>query len=84
MARPMIEVAIPCPPPHETRGRPIASSRMSGNEPDDDNMVVADHVPDVTGAAAISQMNNVSGHPCAAGCGHFCWAATGISGEIES
>ena len=25
----------------------------------------------------VSRMTKLKGHPCAAGCGHFCWAASG-------
>lgn len=76
MQRPMIDVVLPSAPSNEPRGRPVArNSSITRGEADSDS-VIGDH--DVTGVVAVSRTNNIAGHPCAAGCGHFCWAATGI------
>jgi hypothetical protein len=76
----MVEVTIPSEPSHETRSHLAANPLLPGNEHDDDNIIVADNGPDAIRTVALSQTNKFSGHPCATGCGHFCWAATGIPG----
>ena len=77
----MVEVVIPSPASHETLGFSVASPILSGSELDDDNSTdVTDFGSDATGTGAIAQANKISGHLCAAGCGHFCWAATGNPG----
>ena len=79
----MVEVVLPSEASHETLGFPAASPILSGSEPDDDNTDITDFGSDVTGAGAIAQVNKISGHLCAAGCGHFCWAATGNPGGTD-
>jgi len=80
MERPMVEVTMTSAPSEEIRGRPGASPLLPGNELEDDNTVAADSVLDASGTVALSQAQKFSGHPCATGCGHFCWAATGTPG----
>jgi WD repeat-containing protein 24 len=84
MERPMIEVAIPPAPSQAMRGRSAASPLLSGNEQDDESVVSDDNIPDATTTVARLQTTKFSGHPCAAGCGHLCWAATRISGGNDS
>jgi hypothetical protein len=78
----MIEVTMPSASSHEIGGTSVASPLLSGSEPDDENADVIDHGSDTNGTVAIS--HKFSGHPCAAGCGHFCWAATGNPGGSDS
>jgi len=30
----------------------------------------------------VGRMTKLKGHPCAAGCGHFCWAASGEMDDL--
>jgi len=30
----------------------------------------------------VGRMTKLKGHPCAAGCGHFCWAASGETDDL--
>ena len=76
MEQPMVEVILPSAPSDEIRGRQVASPLLPGNEPDDDSTVTDDSLMDGTGPVAMSQKNQIWGHPCATGCGHYCWAAT--------
>jgi len=78
MERPMVEVDIPSEPSNESRGCSAASPLLSGNEQDDDNALIIDNGPGATKITGLSQTSKFSGHPCATGCGHFCWAATGM------
>jgi hypothetical protein len=79
----MIEVDIPSEPSNESRGRSTAGPLLSGNEQDDNNTLVVDDGPS-TIKAGLSQASKFSGHPCATGCGHFCWAATGMPGGNDN
>ncbi|KIM74206.1 hypothetical protein PILCRDRAFT_711720 [Piloderma croceum F 1598] len=85
MERPMVEVDIPSESSsNENRGGSAVSPLLSGNEQDDDNTLVVDNGPGATKTAGLSQTSKFSGHPCATGCGHFCWAATGMpSGNVN-
>jgi hypothetical protein len=81
----MVEVEIPpAPLSNEHRSGSAVSPLLSGNEQDDDNTLAVDNGPGATKTAGLSQTSKFSGHPCATGCGHFCWAATGIPGGNEN
>ena len=84
MDRPTVELSMPestSMDPQESRGRSLSTiaAFISGSEHDDESTVVADAGTEVP-ASVIPPSNHgkVSGHPCAAGCGHFCWAAIGV------
>jgi WD repeat-containing protein 24 len=75
----MVEVDIPSAPlSDENHGGSAVNPLPSGNEQDDDNTLAVDNRPGVTNTAGLLQTSKFSGHPCATGCGHYCWAATGM------
>jgi len=78
MEWPMVEVDIPSEPLNESHGCLTASPLLSGNEQDDNNTLVVDNGPGTTKTVGSLQTSKFSGHPYATGCGHFCWAATGM------
>ena len=69
MDRPMVEL----PMPMSTRGRQLQREQDGGGEGEEGRgMYTRERVRE----------RRMAGHPCAAGCGHFCWAAVGQrSGE---
>lgn len=92
MNRPMVEIPVPLSSaPNETRDRSVVrgSPSLSSNEQDDDSSSVATDVASEaasgtgTGTFIFPSANRMSGHPCAAGCGHFCWVATGQADECN-
>ncbi|KAI9462992.1 hypothetical protein HD554DRAFT_2206502 [Boletus coccyginus] len=72
MGRPMVELAMPLIP----RGRRLQREREGEGEGEG-------KVEEGRGREQARE-RGMAGHPCAAGCGHFCWAAVGQrSGEQE-
>lgn len=75
--KPLVEVTVtqlPSQPPQATprpspRGRP--SSRSGDTEWLED---VGPKDDEATGTRIVKSSSPILGHPCAAGCGHFCWA----------
>ncbi|KIJ61068.1 hypothetical protein HYDPIDRAFT_97184 [Hydnomerulius pinastri MD-312] len=70
MERPMIE--LQAPRASAARGRQLQRNQDGEHDPGD-------------GGGLIDRMGerNMAGHACAAGCGHFCWAAIGRSTSGE-
>ncbi|KAG9315433.1 hypothetical protein JVU11DRAFT_3043 [Chiua virens] len=62
MARPMVELAAPL----MTRGRQLQREREQDGENETEGS---------RGTSEKARERGFAGHPCAAGCGHFCWAA---------
>ncbi|KAK0480270.1 hypothetical protein IW261DRAFT_1551305 [Armillaria novae-zelandiae] len=66
----------------DRRGRSVARS-STGTVVDDDSSSTISAVSTVDAQASettntlMGKMSHFIGHPCAAGCGHFCWAANG-------
>ncbi|KAG1739394.1 uncharacterized protein EDB91DRAFT_1134938 [Suillus paluster] len=71
MERPMVDI----PAPSSARGRSLIRER------DDD----VEEGEEVTSSEGWRE-RTLAGHPCAAGCGHYCWAAVGghLGGEEAS
>jgi hypothetical protein len=82
MARPMVDLPSSTLATAIARGRNPSStgSATDVGGSDDDNVTVADSVVDGDIQDHTYRMNRISGHPCAAGCGHICWAANWASG----
>jgi hypothetical protein len=81
MERPMIEVSTSSMHSQEIRGRSVVNLSQPAYEAEDDSTSTTDNLSDVNGNTATAQVNNLAGHPCAAGCGHICWAATWTPGS---
>ena len=68
---------LPTPTPSRTPSRPRASSTSvvgSEDEPTPPGSELRDVL--VSSIAQLSPLREqLSGHPCAAGCGHYCWAS---------
>ncbi|KAG9310476.1 hypothetical protein JVU11DRAFT_9620 [Chiua virens] len=62
MARPMVELAAPL----MTRGRQLQREREQDGENETEGS---------RGTSERVRERGFTGHPCPAGCGHFCWAA---------
>ncbi|KAG0696918.1 hypothetical protein DFH29DRAFT_179286 [Suillus ampliporus] len=62
MERPMVDI----PASSSARGRSLIRER-------DDDMEEGEEVTSCEGRLE----RTLAGHPCAAGCGHYCWAAVG-------
>jgi WD repeat-containing protein 24 len=76
--RPMVELPRLIPPATETRGQSVARSSPMGREADDDDSSTTTSENPLEGySPAPTQSSKLIGHPCAAGCGHFCWAVSG-------
>jgi hypothetical protein len=60
MERPMVELPMPL----TTRGRQLQREHEAEHEAEDGR-----------GVRERARERSMAGHPCAAGCGHFCWAA---------
>lgn len=60
MERPMVELPVPL----VTRGRQLQREQDGENEGEEGRRV-----------SESAGERRITGHPCAAGCGHFCWAA---------
>ena len=81
MDRPMVELSMPESIPMNSReswGRSFSRIHpfTSNSEHDDESTVVADAGAEApTSIIPTSSHSKVSGRPCVAGCGHFCWAA---------
>lgn len=72
LQQPMVDLPSSFIPTNDFRGR--ASMRMSSTSVEDD----AGSTADTSGIPSPEQTHRpitLAGHPCAAGCGHFCWAA---------
>jgi len=68
MERPMVELAMPLIP----RGRRLQREQEGEGGGEEGR------------GREQARERGMAGHPCAAGCGHFCWAAVGQrSGEQE-
>ena len=67
MERPMVELPMPL----ITRGRQLQREGEGENEAEE------------RGVRERPRERSMTGHPCAAGCGHFCWAAVGKRGEDQ-
>ncbi len=71
----------------DRRGRSVARS-STGTVVDDDSSSTISAVSTVDAQASettntlMGKMSNFIGHPCAAGCGHFCWAANGSNDSV--
>ncbi|KAK0469994.1 uncharacterized protein EV420DRAFT_1662756, partial [Desarmillaria tabescens] len=86
MQRPMVHLPKSFVPTaaatEDRRGRSVARS-STGTVIDDDSSSTISAVSTVEAQASettntlMGRMSNFIGHPCAAGCGHFCWAANG-------
>ena len=63
MGRPMLDI----PASSSARGRSLIRER------DDDSWEEGEEVTSSEGR----RERTLAGHPCAAGCGHYCWAAVG-------
>ena len=62
----------------ESRGRSFSkiNAFSSNSEHDDDSTVITDVGTEPPASVIFtSDEGKVYGHPCATGCGHFCWAA---------
>jgi len=68
---------LPTPAPSQSPTRPRASSTSvvgSEDEPTPPGSEIRDVL--VSGIArSLSLRGQLSGYPCAAGCGHYCWAS---------
>ncbi|KAK0193592.1 hypothetical protein F5146DRAFT_1101535 [Armillaria mellea] len=86
MQRPMVHLPksfiLAAVATEDRRGRSVARS-STGTVVDDDSSSTISAVSTVDAQASettntlMGKMSNFIGHPCAAGCGHFCWAANG-------
>lgn len=70
---------------NDTRGCTLARDNSLGSvTDDDDSSVISMHSNSDSlqeGSPACGpESAGLAGHPCAAGCGHYCWAANGNSG----
>lgn len=74
MQRPMVELPTSFHMISEIRGRPVTRNILS-NGGDDDDMITVN--PPETSSPSPRGHTKLIGHPCASGCGHFCWAANG-------
>ncbi|KIY64047.1 hypothetical protein CYLTODRAFT_359035 [Cylindrobasidium torrendii FP15055 ss-10] len=86
--RPMDELPSQFEPHEDDRGRPVTRGSLSALLHQDDltDEGVGGSARDLHGDGMLRPLpttntDNLMGHPCAAGCGHFCWAATGARDE---
>ncbi|KAI0044133.1 WD40 repeat-like protein [Auriscalpium vulgare] len=76
MERPMVEIARPpTPPPTATTHRGRSVSRSSTVTTVEDGEPWEGRTDPVTLSNSLPLARPLMGHPCAAGCGHFCWVA---------
>ena len=69
------------------KDRPSTYTRNQVNNEDDASSTISSQSNLVDSFVAESppqshKSANLAGHPCAAGCGHFCWAANRDSEEL--
>lgn len=75
MQRPMVELSVSTLPlPSEERGR--RSIRSSGVSPREQEGSYFSKIDENAVEERKGSMVRVMGHPCAAGCGHHCWASS--------
>ena len=74
----MVDIPSSILPLSRVRGRTAStiSSSGGGGGSDDDIITVSDGVTESDSPVQL-RINKMAGHPCAAGCGHICWAANG-------
>ncbi|KAI0644296.1 hypothetical protein C8Q79DRAFT_139375 [Trametes meyenii] len=81
------------PETNPPRGRALsrAGSTFTGEGDSDDGLSFQGEGEGMSGSYSstkgvmhVSSSNTVHGHPCAAGCGHFCWAVNDKSYPVES
>lgn len=67
----------------ENRGRSEAriSPPIEGGS-DDESSTTVDLTTAENSPIYIGRRRKLAGHPCAAGCGHYCWAANEDSDEV--
>ncbi|KAK0449993.1 hypothetical protein EV421DRAFT_1704652 [Armillaria borealis] len=91
MQRPMVHLPksfIPAAVAAEDRRGRSAARSSTGTVVDDDSSSTISAVSTVDAQASettntlMGKMSNFIGHPCAAGCGHFCWAANGSNDSV--
>ena len=76
-------VALPTSFINEVRGRQSSSAKdpLEGGS-DDGAWTSVDGATESSSPDQVDQMRKLAGHPCAAGCGHICWVASG-SGSLD-
>lgn len=89
LQQPMVDLPTTfLPPSTDSRGR--SSIRPAPSIPEDDSSSMlsmqsslADTQSHVTESPVnVNRPGRLAGHPCAAGCGHFCWAANQDTDEV--
>ncbi|KAF8886054.1 hypothetical protein CPB84DRAFT_1787859 [Gymnopilus junonius] len=72
------------PSDSEERGR--TSLRMQPSTSEDDSTTAVSNIADASitqSQVQVVQSTMLAGHPCAAGCGHICWAANRDTEELQ-
>lgn len=85
MERPMVELPRSFPQVTAIRVRSVTRTSPLGSEGDDDDSSTTSEIPlESHSPVHDGQSGKLLGHPCAAGCGHFCWAVNGTQKKYET
>ena len=84
MKQPLVDLPFSSPQPTRTESRDQPSSQSQQNSEDDSISTSSSQSTAIDSSVSESPQQihqnrksaKLAGHPCAAGCGHLCWAAT--------
>ena len=88
MRQPLVDLPSSSPQPTESRDQPIQNQQNN----EDDSISMSSSQSNLNDSSVVSESPlqthqnrksaKLAGHPCAAGCGHLCWAATRDSEDL--
>ena len=83
MCQPMVDLPTPSPPPKDDFRdqefpRPALSASSIADDDSESTVSIESSTVEIPpfDSPKVSRMTRLRGHPCAAGCGHFCWATS--------